>query len=91
MTIATIVYAALIVAACAAAMIFAYLAGYEHRARLPCGCRPVVLEPRADGWRPADAAEYGARIAMEELTFSEIEALGQLAERTFGHTRERNN
>lgn len=66
----------------------AFAAGRAGRA---CGCLPVVLEPPADGWRPATAAEYGARAAMEELTFSEIEALGQLAERTFGHTWERNN
>ena len=55
----------------------------------PCGCLPLVLEPPADGWRPATAAEYGARRAMNEITFSEIEALGEIAERTFGHTWER--
>ena len=57
-------------------------------ARVPCGCL-VVLEPRADDWRPATAAEYGARQAMGEITFSEIDQLGAIAERTFGHTWER--
>jgi hypothetical protein len=65
-----------------------WLAGYGYGRRRPCRCLPVVLEPRADGWRPATAAEYGARQAMNLITFSEIEALGELAERTFGHVWE---
>jgi hypothetical protein len=66
-----------------------YLAGYERHRRKPCTCPPVVLEPRADDWRPATAAEYGARRAMQEITWSEIDQLGAIAEATFGHTWER--
>jgi len=86
-----LLYAALTLTCCVIAMVFSYLAGYEHGARQPCACLPIVLDPAPDGWRPATAAEYGARQAMEQLTFSEIDALGALAERTFGHTWERLN
>jgi hypothetical protein len=89
--VTAVLYVTLTIVCCVVAMVFSYLAGYEHRAWQPCGCLPVVLEPAPDGWRPATAAEYGARQAMHEITFSEIEALGALAERTFGHTRERLN
>jgi hypothetical protein len=89
--VTAVLYVALTIAGCAVAMVFSYLAGYEHRAWQPCTCLPVVLEPAPDGWRPATAAEYGARQAMTQITFSEIEALGALAEKTFGHTWERLN
>jgi hypothetical protein len=69
-----------------AAVSLGFAAG--RAARVPCGCL-VMLEPRADDWRPATAAEHGARQAMDRITFSEIEALGEIAERTFGHTWER--
>ena len=57
--------------------------------RTGCGCLPVVLEPHADGWRVIPAAEYSAIRAMNEITWSEIDQLGAIAERTFGHTWER--
>jgi hypothetical protein len=64
-----------------------YLAG--RTGRQPCSCLPLVLEPRADDWRHITPGEYGARQAMTQLTFSEIEAFGEIAERTFGHTWEK--
>lgn len=70
-------------------LIVGALAFAAGRAGRPCGCLPIVMEPRPDDWRPATAAEYGARQAMNVLTFSEIDALGEIAERTFGHTWER--
>jgi hypothetical protein len=70
-------------------VIVAALSFAAGRAGRACGCLPIVLEPRADDWRPAGADLYGARRAMAVITFSEIEALGDVAERTFGHTWER--
>lgn len=67
----------------------AFAAGRSTRGRNPCGCLPIVLEPRADDWRGISAAEYGALRAMNEITFSEIDQLGVIAERTFGHVWER--
>jgi len=66
-----------------------YLAG--RTGRQPCQCLPLVLEPRPDDWRPATAAEHGARRAMNNITWSEIDQLGAIAERTFSHTWERNH
>ena len=64
-----------------AAVAWAFLAGRAAREERP----PAAPEPPAAGWQPSTPAEYSALRAMEDITFSEIDQLGDIAERTFGH------